>query len=222
MMRWRIHPSGPTTEVRAVRDAALDIAESSLLFLSLQSGKHPPARESRILLTSCRAIYLGSLVNGIGVSREVNDRIRWQVDVSHIPGYILSCRKWRVGVITVFGVAASSGFPLTADQRYSAIAHLLVQLSVNSSGLGITEQQPVAQTDVATVSQLVTRAPVEHTARSQLRDASAVFAAEVAHTNCDDPVSLRRLRADDPGGTDPPCRAPPRYGRAWTRSVPQS
>src|SRR5216684_6451834 len=79
---------------------------------------------------------------------------------------ILRHRKWWVGSITVLGLAASLAFSLTADKQYSATAQLLVQPSVNASGLGAA-QQPVTQTDVQTELQLVTSAQVQQAVRDQ-------------------------------------------------------
>jgi receptor protein-tyrosine kinase len=96
---------------------------------------------------------------------------------------ILRRRKWWVSSITVLGLAASLGFSLTAHKQYSATAQLLVQPSINASGLSTVQQQPVTQTDVATELQLVTSAPVQQAVRGQLGSSPAVSAAEVAQTN---------------------------------------
>ena len=95
---------------------------------------------------------------------------------------ILRQRKWWVGSITVLGLALSLAFSLTAHKQYSATAQLLVQPSVNASGLG-TAQQPVTQTDVQTELQLVTSAPVQQAVRDRLKSAPAVSAAQVGQTN---------------------------------------
>ncbi len=95
---------------------------------------------------------------------------------------ILRQRKWWVGSITVLGLALSLAFSLTAHKQYSATAQLLVQPSVNASGLSAA-QQPVTQTDVQTELQLVTSAPVQQAVRNRLKSAPAVSAAQVGQTN---------------------------------------
>jgi capsular exopolysaccharide synthesis family protein len=96
---------------------------------------------------------------------------------------ILRHRKWWVGSIAVFGLAVSLAFSLTAHKQYSATAQLLVQPSVEASGLGALQQQPVTQTDVQTELQLVTSAPVQQIVRRQLKSTPAVSASEVGQTN---------------------------------------
>ncbi len=95
---------------------------------------------------------------------------------------ILRQRKWWAGSMTVLGLAVSLAFSLTAHEQYSATAQLLVQPSVNASGLG-TAQQPVTQTDVQTELQLVTSAPVQQAVRGRLGSTPAVSASQVAQTN---------------------------------------
>jgi capsular exopolysaccharide synthesis family protein len=95
---------------------------------------------------------------------------------------ILRHRKWWVASITVFGLAVSLAFSLTAHKQYSATAQLLVQPSINASGLA-AQQQPVTQTDVQTELQLVTSAPVQQAVRQQLSSTPAVSASEVGQTN---------------------------------------
>src|ERR1035441_5440360 len=95
---------------------------------------------------------------------------------------ILRGRKWWIGSITVFGLAVSLAFSLTAHKQYSATAQLLVQPSVDVSGLSAA-QQPVTQTDVQTELQLVTSAPVQQAVRARLKSTPAVSASELAHTN---------------------------------------
>ncbi len=87
------------------------------------------------------------------------------------------------GSIAVLGLAASLAFSLTAHKQYSATAQLLVQPSVDASGLGAAQPQPVTQTDVETELQLVTSAPVQQAVRAQLGSAPAVSASEVGQTN---------------------------------------
>jgi polysaccharide biosynthesis transport protein len=96
---------------------------------------------------------------------------------------ILRRRKWWAASLTVFGLAVSLAFSLTAHKQYSATAQLLVQPSVAASGLGAMQQQPVTQTDVETELQLVTSAQVQQAVRRQLGSAPAVSAAEVGQTN---------------------------------------
>jgi capsular exopolysaccharide synthesis family protein len=96
---------------------------------------------------------------------------------------ILRRRKWWVVVAAALGLAASLAFSLTAHKQYSATAQLLVQPSVNASGLGAAQAQPVTQTDVQTELQLVTSAPVQQAVRARLKSAPAVSASEVGQTN---------------------------------------
>ena len=97
--------------------------------------------------------------------------------------HILRRRKWWVGLAAALGLAASLAFSLTAHKQYSATAQLLVQPSINASGVGVTQPQPVTQTDVETELQLVTSAPVQQAVRAQLNSAPAVSASEVGQTN---------------------------------------
>ena len=96
---------------------------------------------------------------------------------------ILRRRKWWVGLAAALGLAASLAFSLTAHKQYSATAQLLVQPSINASGVGVTQPQPVTQTEVETELQLVTSAPVQQAVRARLNSAPAVSAAEVGQTN---------------------------------------
>ena len=96
---------------------------------------------------------------------------------------ILRRRKWWVGLAAALGLAASLAFSLTAHKEYSATAQLLVQPSIDASGVGVTQPQPVTQTDVETELQLVTSAPVQQAVRARLNSAPAVSAAEVGQTN---------------------------------------
>jgi capsular exopolysaccharide synthesis family protein len=96
---------------------------------------------------------------------------------------ILRRRKWWVAVAAALGLAASLAFSLTAHKQYSATAQLLVQPSVNASGLGAAQPQPVTQTDVQTELQLVTSAPVQQAVRARLKSAPVVSASEVGQTN---------------------------------------
>ena len=96
---------------------------------------------------------------------------------------ILRRRKWWVASITVLGLAASLAFSLTAHKQYSATAQLLVQSSLDTSGLGAAQLQPVTQTDVETELQLVMSAPVQQAVRNQLGSTPTVTASEVGQTN---------------------------------------
>jgi capsular exopolysaccharide synthesis family protein len=92
-------------------------------------------------------------------------------------------RKWWVVSIALLGLAASLAFSLTAHKHYSATAQLLVQPSVDASGLGAVELQPVTQTDVETELQLVSSAPVQQAVRDRLGSTPTVSASEVGQTN---------------------------------------
>jgi polysaccharide biosynthesis transport protein len=96
---------------------------------------------------------------------------------------ILRRRKWWVGSIAVLGLAASLAFSLTAHKQYSATAQLLVQPSLDTSGIGASQLQPVTQTDVETELQLVMSAPVQQAVRKQLGSTPTVAASEVGQTN---------------------------------------
>jgi polysaccharide biosynthesis transport protein len=96
---------------------------------------------------------------------------------------VLRHRKWWVSVAAALGLAAALAFSLTAHKQYSATAQLLVQPSVDASGAGLTQPQPVTQTDVQTELQLVTSAPVQQAVRARLHSAPAVSAAEVGQTD---------------------------------------
>jgi capsular exopolysaccharide synthesis family protein len=96
---------------------------------------------------------------------------------------ILGRRKWWVGLAAALGLAATLAFSLTAHKQYSATAQLLVQPAVYASGAGVTQPQPVTQTDVETELQLVTSAPVQQAVRARLNSAPAVSASEIGQTN---------------------------------------
>jgi polysaccharide biosynthesis transport protein len=91
-------------------------------------------------------------------------------------------RKWWVIAFALIGLAVSLAISLTETKQYSASAQVLVQPSSQTGALGTT-QQPVTPTDVQTMLQLVTSAPVTAAVRGQLGSAPAVSAAEVAQTN---------------------------------------
>jgi polysaccharide biosynthesis transport protein len=97
--------------------------------------------------------------------------------------HILRRRKWWVGLAAALGLAASLAFSLTAHKQYSATAQLLVQPSIDATGVGATQPLPVTQTDVQTELQLITSAPVQQAVRAKLSSAPAVSAAEVGQTN---------------------------------------
>jgi succinoglycan biosynthesis transport protein ExoP len=96
---------------------------------------------------------------------------------------ILGRRKWWVVLAATLSLAASLAFSLTAHKQYSATAQLLVQLSIDASGTGVTAPPPVTQTDVETELQLVTSAPVQQAVRAQLNSAPVISASEVGQTN---------------------------------------
>lgn len=96
---------------------------------------------------------------------------------------ILRRRKWWVILTAAAGLAASLAFSLTAHKQYSATAQLLVQPSVNASGLGASPLEPVTQTEVETELQLVTSAPVRQAVRARLQSAPAVSVSQVGQTN---------------------------------------
>jgi polysaccharide biosynthesis transport protein len=97
--------------------------------------------------------------------------------------HIVWQRKWWVCAITALGLATSLAFLITAHKQYSATAQLLVQPSVNLSGLSGAQEQPVTQTDVETELQLVTSAPVQQIVRNRLKGTPAVSASEVGETD---------------------------------------
>jgi len=91
-------------------------------------------------------------------------------------------RKWWVIAFALLGLAVSLAISFTEAKQYSASAQVLVQPSTQTGALGAT-QQPVTPTDVQTMLQLVTSAPVTAAVRHQLGSAPGVTAAEVAQTN---------------------------------------
>ena len=91
-------------------------------------------------------------------------------------------RKWWVISFALLGLAVSLAISFTEAKQYSASAQVLVQPSTQTGALGAT-QQPVTPTDVQTMLQLVTSAPVTAVVRRQLGSAPGVTAAEVAQTN---------------------------------------
>ena len=91
-------------------------------------------------------------------------------------------RKWWVIGLALVGLAVSLAISFTESKQYSASAQVLVQSSSQASALGST-QQPVTTTDVQTMLQLVTSAPVTKVVQKKLGHAPSVAAAEVAQTN---------------------------------------
>jgi polysaccharide biosynthesis transport protein len=95
---------------------------------------------------------------------------------------IIRRRKWWVIAFSLLGLAVSLAISLSEAKQYAASAQVLVQPSSQASALGTT-QQPVTTTDVQTMQQLVTSAPVASAVRRELGSAPPVTAAEVAQTN---------------------------------------
>jgi polysaccharide biosynthesis transport protein len=91
-------------------------------------------------------------------------------------------RKWWVIGLALVGLAASLAISFTEHKQYAASAQVLVQASSEASALG-SAQQPVTTTDVQTMLQLVTSAPVTKAVQEKLGHAPSVTAAEVAQTN---------------------------------------
>jgi polysaccharide biosynthesis transport protein len=91
-------------------------------------------------------------------------------------------RKWWVIGIGLGGLALSLAFSLAQPDEYAATAQVLVQPASQSTALG-TAQQPVTPTQVQTMQQLATSAPVLARVRRELGTTPAVTAAQVAQTN---------------------------------------
>jgi len=91
-------------------------------------------------------------------------------------------RKWWVIALAVAGLAVSLAISFTEPKQYAASAQVLVQPSSQASALG-SSQQPVTATDVQTMLQLVTSAPVTNAVQKKLGHVPSVTAAEVAQTN---------------------------------------
>jgi capsular polysaccharide biosynthesis protein len=90
-------------------------------------------------------------------------------------------RKWWIGGLTLLGLAAGIGLPLTQAQQYTATAQVLVQ-SAGPIALGQAQQQ-VSATEVQTMLQLVTGASVKQAVRGKLGSTPPVQATQVAQTN---------------------------------------
>jgi capsular polysaccharide biosynthesis protein len=91
-------------------------------------------------------------------------------------------RKWWIGGLTLLGLAAGIGVPLTQARQYTATAQVLVQGVTGPSALAQAPQQ-VTPTEVQTMLQLVTSALVQQAVRHKLGSAPAVQATEIAQTN---------------------------------------
>jgi len=91
-------------------------------------------------------------------------------------------RKWWVIAFALVGLLVALAISFTATKQYAASTQVLVQPSTQASALGSTVQ-PVTPTDVQTMLQLVTSAPVTSAVRGQLGSAPSVTASEVAQTN---------------------------------------
>ncbi len=100
-------------------------------------------------------------------------------------------RKWWVTGLAVLGLAASCAISLTQARQYSATAQLLVQSAIGPGSLSAT--QSVTPTEVQTMLELVTSAPVLTAVRHQLGSAPPVQASEVAQTNV---ISITAVAAD--------------------------
>jgi polysaccharide biosynthesis transport protein len=91
-------------------------------------------------------------------------------------------RKWWVTGIALLGLGAGLAMSLSQAKEYSATAQVLVQSGTGPGALSTTPQQ-VTTTEVQTMLQLVTSAPVLTKVRAQLGGTPPVQASEVAQTN---------------------------------------
>ncbi len=96
--------------------------------------------------------------------------------------HLIRKRKWWVIAFALAGLAVSLAISFLEPKQYSAAAQVLVQPSSQTGAFGTT-LQPVTPTQVQTMLQLVTSAPVTSAVRRQLGSAPAVTASEVAQTN---------------------------------------
>jgi polysaccharide biosynthesis transport protein len=96
--------------------------------------------------------------------------------------HLVRRRKWWVISLALLGLAVSLAISFAETKQYAASAQVLVQPSSQASALGAS-QQPVTSTDVQTMLQLVTSAPVTKAVQRTLGSAPSVTAAEVAQTN---------------------------------------
>jgi capsular exopolysaccharide synthesis family protein len=96
---------------------------------------------------------------------------------------LLRRRKWWIGGLTLLGLAAGIGTPLTQAQQYTATAQILVQGATGPTALAQGPQQ-VTPTEVQTMLQLVTSALVQQAVRHKLGSAPPpVQTTEIAQTN---------------------------------------
>ncbi|HEX5294906.1 MAG TPA: polysaccharide biosynthesis tyrosine autokinase, partial [Streptosporangiaceae bacterium] len=91
-------------------------------------------------------------------------------------------RKWWIGGLTLLGLAAGIGVPLTQARQYTATAQVLVQGVTGPSALAQAPQQ-VTPTEVQTMLQLVTSSSVQQAVRRKLGSAPPVQVTEIAQTN---------------------------------------
>ena len=96
--------------------------------------------------------------------------------------HLVRKRKWWVIALALAGLAVSLAISFTEPKQYAASAQVLVQPSSQASALG-SAQEPVTPTEVQTMLQLVTSAPVTKAVQKKLGQAPSVTAAEVAQTN---------------------------------------
>ena len=113
---------------------------------------------------------------------------------------ILRRRKWRVGSITALGRASSLGFSLTAHKEYSATAQLLVQPSVNASGLDAVQQAVPGQlgsTPAVSASEVGQTNVIAVTPTSQVLSQAALVASlyASAYVRYRQPVATSQLAA---------------------------
>jgi capsular exopolysaccharide synthesis family protein len=122
-------------------------------------------------------------------------------------------RKRWVIALALLGLAVSLAITSAEPDQYTATAQVLVQPSSQSSALG-SVQQPVTQTEVQTMMQLVTSAPVIKEVQRKLGSAPSVTAAEVAQTNVISITSTARTPAQAATIANAYARAFVRYQQA--------
>jgi succinoglycan biosynthesis transport protein ExoP len=91
-------------------------------------------------------------------------------------------RKWWVTGIAVLGLGSGVALSMVQAKQYSATAQVLVQSGTGPGSLSTAPQQ-VTPTEVQTMLQLVTSAPVLKHVRKDLGSTPPVQASEVAQTN---------------------------------------
>jgi capsular exopolysaccharide synthesis family protein len=96
--------------------------------------------------------------------------------------HLVRRRKWWVIGLAMLGLGISIAITFTEPKQYSASAQVLVQASSQTGALGATAQ-PVTTTDVQTMLELVTSAPVTSAVQRKLGSVPSVSAAEVGQTN---------------------------------------